>query len=668
MKKTRQLLSLLVLALLTTSSMFAQAPDSLFIVGSATPIGWSIDKAIELRINPDNPDQFFYDGPLYPGEFKFPVNRNTDWGQDMYMKDEANEGHFYLHIGGEDDDIKWEIAEGEESRYHIVLDFSDLSIEIIKVITPPAPEALFIVGDASPNGWDISQAVELTKNPDNAEQYIYEGPLSPGDFKFPVNRNTDWAQDMYMRDTLIEGSFYHHIGGAPDDYKWTIGADEGGTYKIVLDFKTLAISIKKIIETSAPESLFIVGSATPIGWSIDQAIELTKDPDNSNIFTYMGILVPGQFKFPVNRNTDWQQDMFMKDTANEGHFYHHIGGEPDDVSWEIPEGDSGKYYIVLDFVTMTIEITKLGATPDALYIFGSATEVGWKVDQSIELTRNPENPNQFIFDGKLIAGEFKFPVNRQSDFGQDMMMKDTVNEGHFYHHIGGGEDDVKWVIAEGEEGLYHIVLDFTDMTIEITAVSGVPEALYIVGSATPIGWNIGQAIELSVNPDNAYQFIYDGTLVPGEFKFPVNRNSDWAQDMYMKDTINEGKFYLHTGGEPDDHKWVIAEGEGGTYRVVLDFSNYTIEISNLTSNESMLSGYSRFTVYPNPAAEFITIDLGEVETAELVIYSVDGRKVYQAILESSTTTIDLNLVDASGLLLLQISSGQNSEIVRVLVR
>lgn len=667
MKKARLFVSSLVLVLLATSSILAQTPDSLFIVGDATPIGWSIDKAIELRVNPDNADQFIYDGPLYPGEFKFPVNRNTDWNQDMYMQDTVNDGHFYHHIGGDEDDVKWKIEEGEESRYHIVLDFSDLSIVIEKIVTPPAPDSLFMVGDATPNGWDIANATELTKNPDNSEQFIYEGPLTPGDFKFPVNRQTDWAQDMYMPDTLIEGSFYHHIGGAADDHKWTIGADEGGTYKIVLDFKTLAISIKKIVETSAPDSLFIVGSATPIGWSIDQALPLDMDPNNSNVFTWQGILVPGEFKFPVNRNTDWAQDMMMNDTANAGHFYHHIGGESDDVSWTIAEGDSGKYYIVLDFVTMTIDITKLGATPDELYIFGSATAVGWSVDQSIQLTRNPENANQFIFDGMLVAGEFKFPVNRQSDFGQDMMMKDTVNAGHFYHHIGGEEDDVKWIIEEGEEGLYHIVLDFTDMTIEISTVSGVPEALYIVGSATPIGWSIDQAIELTINPENAYQFIYEGTLVAGEFKFPINRNTDWAQDMMMKDTVNDGMFYHHIGGEADDHKWEIAEGQGGTYKIVLDFSDYTIDIVLQTSLDQSQEA-SRFNVYPNPASEFISIDLGDISAAKAVIYSMDGRVLYQASLENSHTTLDLNEVQGKGLVLLQISTEQHTEIVKVLVK
>ncbi len=668
MKRARLFVSFLVIALLANSSIFAQTPDSLFIVGSATPIGWDIANAIELTKNPENSDQFFYDGPLFEGEFKFPVNRQTDWAQDMYMKDTANEGHFYLHIGGEDDDIKWEIAEGEESVYHIVLDFTDLTIEISKTVMPPTPDSLFIVGSASPNGWDIANAIELTKNPDNPQQFIYEGPLGPGEFKFPVNRQTDWGQDMYMKDTVMEGSFYLHIGGQPDDNKWEIGEEEGGTYRLILDFNTWTINIKFLVETLAPDSLFIVGSASPNGWDIANAIELTRDPDNENVFIYHGILVPGEFKFPVNRQTDWAQDMFMKDTVNEGHFYLHVGGEPDDNKWEIAEGDSGLYHIVLDFVPMTIVIKKLGGTPDSLFIIGSATSVGWNIDRAIELTRNPDNPDQYIFDGELVAGEFKFPVNRQTDWAQDMYMKDTVNEGHFYHHIGGEEDDVKWVIAEGEEGLYHIVLDFSDMTIEINIVGGIPDALYIIGSATPVGWSIDQAIELTKNPDNPYQFIYEGTLVPGEFKFPVNRQTDWAQDMYMKDTVNEGHFYLHVGGEPDDNKWEIAEGEGGTYRIVLDFSDYTIEITNVTSIGAVHSGYSKFSVYPNPVSELLTIDLGEEESATAVFYSLDGRKLYQEILRSSNTTLDLNHVKATGLLILQISTDQDSETVKLLVK
>jgi len=668
MKRVKLFLSFLVLTVLATTSIFAQTPDSLFIVGSATPIGWSIDKAIELNKNPDNPDQFIYDGPLFPGEFKFPVNRQTDWGQDMYMKDTENEGSFYHHIGGEEDDNKWVIAEGEESLYHIVLDFSTMTIEITKIETPPAPDSLFIVGSATPIGWSIDQAIELTKNPENPKQFIYEGTLGIGEFKFPVNRQTDWAQDMYMKDTVMEGSFYLHIGGGADDNKWVIAEGESGTYKIVLDFNTMTIKINKVIETVAPDSLFIVGSATPIGWSIDQAIELTKDPDDPNIFIYDGILKPGEFKFPVNRNTDWAQDMFMKDTINEGSFYLHIGGENDDIKWVIAEGDSGLYHIVLDFVTMTIEIKKLGAVPDVLYIIGSATSVGWHIDQAIELTKNPDNPNQFIFDGELVAGEFKFPVNRQTDWAQDMFMKDTINEGSFYQHIGGEEDDLKWVIAEGEEGIYHIVLDFTTMTIEINIVGGIPDVLYMVGSATPIGWSIDQAIELTKNPDNPYQFIYDGTMVPGEFKFPVNRQTDWSQDMYMKDTVNEGSFYKHLGGEPDDNKWVIPEGKGGTYHIVLDFSDNTIEITLVTSIVAVHSGYSKITVYPNPATDWLNINLGEENVGSVSIYSLSGKTLYQAQVNSTSTDIDLTKLNISGLVLIKVSTTSDTEVFKCMVK
>jgi hypothetical protein len=59
-----------------------------------------------------------------------------------------------------------------------------------------------------------------------------------GEFKFPVNRNTDWGQDMYMR--VDDTHMYRHKGGASDDNKWNITAD--GNYVITANVEKLTIS------------------------------------------------------------------------------------------------------------------------------------------------------------------------------------------------------------------------------------------------------------------------------------------------------------------------------------------------------------------------------------------------------------------------------------------
>ena len=195
-----------------------------------------------------------------------------------------------------------------------------------------------------------------------------------------------------------------------------------------------------------------------------------------------------------------------------------------------------------------------------------------------------------------------------------------------------------------------------------------PDSLFIVGSATPIGWSIDKAIELTKNPDSLTQFIYDGPLFPGEFKFPVNRQTDWQQDMYMKDTENEGHFYLHIGGEADDNKWEIDEGEGGTYRIVLDFSDNTIVYTNVTSIAAVHSGFSKITVYPNPASDRLHINLSEENAGSVTIYLLSGKTLFQAQINSSSTDIDLTQLNISGFVLIKVSTTSSTEVFKCIVK
>jgi Ser-tRNA(Ala) deacylase AlaX len=166
------------------------------------------------------------------------------------------------------------------------------------------------------------------------------------------------------------------------------------------------------------------------------------------------------------------------------------------------------------------------------------------------------------------AGEFKFPVNRNSDWQQDMFMK--LDDTHMYLHHGGDPDDSKWEIAK--KGYYTITLNLQDLTISINRLK-----LYMVGSATPIGWDIGNSIEMVEDVNDGCIFIYSGPMVAGEFKFPVNRNSDWGQDMYMR--LDDTHMYLHHGGDADDNKWILTED--GNYVITANVEALTINIQKL---------------------------------------------------------------------------------------
>ncbi len=306
---------------------------TLFLFGDATANGWDAGTAIALVPETDNPTVFVFRGSLSAGSYKF----ITTLGQFLPSYNRgADVNHIVYRTSDSEPDDKFTVTEA--GMYKITVSLLDLTISSIKLDLPPYDE-MYMVGDATPNGWDIGNATELTQDLDNPYIFTYMGVMNPGDFKFPVNRNTNWGQDMYMK--LTDSTMYLHHGGDPDDNKWTI--TKKGLYTITLNLLDNTISL-------ARTKLFMVGNATPIGWSIDKAVEMTEDATDGCIFTYSGPMVAGEYKFPVNRNTDWGQDMYMR--VDDTHMYRHEGGAPDDNKWIITV--DGNYVITANIETLTL--------------------------------------------------------------------------------------------------------------------------------------------------------------------------------------------------------------------------------------------------------------------------------------------------------------------------
>lgn len=309
---------------------------TLYIIGSASPNGWSADNALELTPQAD-PTVFVYQGGLGIGTFKFITTK----GQFLpsYNKG-ADDTKIVLRSDNTDPDEQFSITEA--AVYKVTVSLLDLSI-VYEQVDLPAYNEIYMVGDATPNGWDISNATKLVQSNTDPFIFTYTGVMNAGVFKFPVNRNSDWGQDMFMRES--DTKMYLHHGGASDDEKWTI--TKKGFYVITLNLLDLSIDIHR-------EKLYMVGSATPIGWSIGDAIELTEDATNGCVFTYSGPMVAGDFKLPVNRSSTWSQDMYMR--TSDTKMYRHKGGASDDEKWSLTA--AGDYVITANLETLDISIVK----------------------------------------------------------------------------------------------------------------------------------------------------------------------------------------------------------------------------------------------------------------------------------------------------------------------
>ena len=213
---------------------YLPAQQRLQLVGDATRYGWSKDHGSPVTLDTGNSSVFHYNAWLNNGSFKLLLS-NADW---VPSWGPGNGNVLVRRSTYEDPDISFSISTA--GNYSIVVDTTLMTYSITPMVeTNPIPfNTLFMVGGASPNGWDIGMAYELTRNTTNPFEFSYDGMMQVGEFKFPINRYFDWTQEMFMRVSDTE----MFLGTSPDS-KWTIS--EAGNYHIVLNVSTLSISIQK---------------------------------------------------------------------------------------------------------------------------------------------------------------------------------------------------------------------------------------------------------------------------------------------------------------------------------------------------------------------------------------------------------------------------------------
>lgn len=216
-----------------------------------------------------------------------------------------------------------------------------------------------------------------------------------------------------------------------------------------------------------------------------------------------------------------------------------------------------------------------------LYITGDAIPGGFNYTDPIPMKLSYKNPNQFIYNEVLQAGEFEIPIAKgkpNGDFYRPETNHPAISAGKTVYAPGGATtpNTNRWLITN--PGAYKMTLDITEPAF-ITIKPFTPYTqLWIVGDATPAGWNIVNPTPMVQTPGNPYEFSYTGPLNAGEFKIPVSLGN-WSVDFYMPPTnhpdISKTEVVLIPGGNPDN-KWQITSA--GNYKVVINQLYETISI------------------------------------------------------------------------------------------
>ena len=484
--------------------------STLYMVGDATPNGWSIDSPTPLTPSEEDALIFTYEGKLSRGEMKVcltpgswdaPFIRPAEAGREVSKAGLPAET-FVMHAG--DPDLKWKIV--DEGIYKLIFNLRNWTAEFQYVSdipkepkTPIETEALYMVGDATPNGWNIDAPTQLTKE----SQYIFsfEGDLKKGEMKCCMTTGS-WDAEFIRptvdgveinRDGVAESEFTKSTG--PDN-KWRVTV--AGKYKLTFDLQNWTIAAQLLEE--APEEplpgendpieaemVFAIGDALESGWSLDAAPLLTVDAANKYIYTGELTLSYGDVKFGTKKNFDDPYihpvtpgcSISKTGVAESGITFY--AGDPDG-KWRVD--DEGIYKVTLDLEKHTIAVAYLGDKPtedpnapiatDVLYIVGDATPTGWNIDAPTALVKSADDPYVFTYEGQLTVGEFKACLTTGS-FGAQFIRPEVG--GTELDHNGliatkflyyAGDPDNKWKVTEA--GKYKLTFDLKNRTFAATFV------------------------------------------------------------------------------------------------------------------------------------------------------------------------------------------------------
>ncbi len=328
------------------------------------------------------------------------------------------------------------------------------------------------------------------------------------------------------------------------------------------------------VKTHKPitKTLYLIGDATPNGWSADDATEMRPVNNVAKGFTWTGSLSSGKFKF-ITTLGDFVPS-YNKGESDSKLYLRESDDDPYDEQFEITE--PGTYTVTVNLITLAASIVR-GEGPEYSELWFVGNPTGWNFEP---MTVSPLDPFVFHYNADLSAGgEFKIgtaagnwdaiffrPAVDQTAEGSDLDVDKWA-----------GDPDYKWNITGG---VYKIKLDTRDMKIDIVRFTQFT-MIYLVGDATPNGWDIGNATTMTATAD-PYKFTWTGTLNTGELKFTCDKQDDWngawflASEADKTPTGQEEQMLYNYPGAGVDYKWRITEA--GTYQIELDQLKETVTI------------------------------------------------------------------------------------------
>lgn len=443
---------------------------------------------------------------------------------------------------------------------------------------------LYLIGDATPGGWNIEQATIMTMDTENKDIFTWEGTLLKNSFRFICQNTSGTWWPGYVKDPDNEGKakFFATEPAGEDDIKFMINAP--GIYRVTINTSTLDVVIDPIdVEEPEPE-LYLIGDATTGGWDVPQATKMNYIEDSQS-FEWEGTLKVGNFRFVCQNISGMFWPGYTKDADadNKMVYFETAPSSEQDISFDIDKPGTYKITANTSSLIVTVEPISVQEPDPELYLIGSATPGSWEITAATEMSYN-EADKTFEWNGNLEIGELKFICQRIPSTWWPGYVKDPVNDGKakYFSTDPGNDNDVKFTISEAGE--YYVSLNTETLDVVISKQDDVTvlyDNVWMIGDATPEGWSWDNMVKMTQSEQNGNIFTWTGHLNAGEIKFSLDGPTvESFTGYFVYATTPNASIFSDTDIEirntGDDIKWKLSDQEAGTYTITIDFNTNKI--------------------------------------------------------------------------------------------
>lgn len=379
------------------------------------------------------------------------------------------------------------------------------------------------------------------------------------------------------------------------------------------DLYTEAFSLKvtPYLDVPVPSELFMMGTATEVGFNSADALAALKDGDV--FYKYLKLTTDGAFRF-TDKQTD---DGFAYNYGKFATVSSNIAAAGDEDGNFKFTGETGWYEVKADFTNseLTIAPFQVGSTtytfdPTEVYLVGdyNGSVPAWSPDNSPALTKKSEGVYTIkteIKDGAMLkfVGQ---PSWGDLDWGNLGADGATGNLGP-----KGKNGNITF---DGGSKSYIVTLNLNTGTYTIKEAKSY---LYIVGAATSVGWNIDEALEMNIIAPGIWTKTLE--LKAGEpFKFFPEKGS-WDNGMGVDAFDN----FIGCSDSGSDGNLQNDGATDGTYLVIVNTNSKTITVTDAPKilGGSMIAGWE-----PSLAINMQMVENGVFDTYQYITADGGGFK------------------------------------------